>query len=105
MKTTDPKSAAFTLMCRLRRHVITTEGDFVPAGTPVKVMGWRGNDTNGSGATGEPMIEVRTAAYMYADTFDYETGAAAVGCGLYLSVEPDNLVYDEISEDYWRNDR
>lgn len=98
---TDPMSVNFanlTLTCRLLRHVITGEGDFVPAGTPVVVLGWTGNDTNGVGATGDAKVEVRTAAYMYADTFDYDAGTSAVGCGLHLSVEPANLVFDSITE-------
>lgn len=107
MKTlTNPESvnfASLTLTCRLRRHVITSDGDFVPAGTPVKVLGWTGNDTNGAGATGDAKVEVRTSAYMYADTFDYDAGTSAVGCGLYLSVEPDNIVFDSIAEDFPRD--
>ena len=102
MKTiTDPTSVNFanlTLTCRLLRHVITSEGDFVPAGTPVKVMGWTGNDTNGAGATSDAKVEVRTSAYMYADTFDHDAGTSAVGCGLYLSVDPADLTFDSITE-------
>lgn len=102
MKTiTNPERVNFadlTLVCRLRSYVITNDGDFVPAGTPVKVLGWKGNDTNGGGASGDAQVEVRTAAYMYADTFDYDAGTSAVGCGLYLSVDPANLVFDEITE-------
>lgn len=98
---TNPENVNFanlTLTCRLRRHVITSEGDFVPAGTPVKVLGWAGNDTNGEGATSEAKVEVRTSAYMYADTFDYDAGTSAVGCGLYLSVDPADLTFDSITE-------
>ncbi len=90
------------LVCTLNTHVITDEGDFVPAGTPVQVMGWSGYDraTRGdSGGDKKPAtVEVRTAAYMYAETFSYgeieggyDTGA--VGRGLYLSVPPDALLY------------
>lgn len=92
-------NATHTLTCRLRECVITSEGDFIPAGTPVKVMGWTGNDTNGDGATGEPKVEVRAAAYMYADTFDFDTGASAVGRGLFVSVHPSNLVFDSMKAD------
>ena len=101
--TTKPTTAPCTLVCRLRSHVITTDGDYVPAGTPVKVMGWTGNDTHGAGASADAQVEVRASAYMYADTFDFDTGSAAVGRGLYLSVDADNLVFDEITEDYPRD--
>lgn len=110
MKTiTDPMSVNFanlTLTCRLLRHVITSEGDFVPAGTPVKVMGWKGNGITDPEMTDDerremvqrPKIEVRTSAYMYADTFDHDAGTSAVGCGLYLSVDPADLTFDSITE-------
>jgi hypothetical protein len=90
-------TTTYTLTCRLREFVITDEGDFIPAGTPVKVMGWTGNDTNGDGAGGDAKVEVRASAYMYADTFDYDTGTSAVGRGLYFSVEPGNLVFDAMT--------
>ncbi len=96
----------FTLMCRLRTHVITDEADFVPAGTPVKVMGWAGNSAGDVARSGGvalpvyPKVEVRTSAYMYSDTHDCDTGAASTGCGLYLSVDPDNLVFDDVQEDW-----
>lgn len=91
-------TTTYTLTCRLREFVITDEGDFIPAGTPVTVMGWTGNDTNGDGASGDAKVEVRAGAYMYADTFDYDTGTAAVGRGLYFSVEPRNLVFDAMTK-------
>lgn len=104
---TEPTTAPCTLACRLRTHVVTSEGDFVPAGTPVKVMGWMHNGSTDEEQTDaerremvkRPMITVRAAAYMYADAFDYETGLSAVGRGLYLHVEPQNLVFDSINED------
>lgn len=101
--TTEPTTAPCTLVCRLRAHVITADGDFVPAGTPVKVMGWAGNDTHGTGASDDAQVEVRASAYMYADQFDYDSGTSAVGRGLYLSVDADNLVFDEITEEFPRD--
>jgi hypothetical protein len=85
------------LICTLRNHVITDEGDFVPAGTPVQVIGWSGNDRGGE-VTEPARIEVRTSAYVFADTFDYESvsNGYSTGCvndGLYLSVPPEALVY------------
>jgi hypothetical protein len=98
MSNFTPTTETHTLTCRLRECVITDEGDFIPAGTPVMVMGWTGNDTNGEGARGDrSSVEVRAAAYMYADTFDFDNPrSAAVGRGLYLSVEPANLVFDSM---------
>lgn len=87
------------LICTLTRHVVTGEGDFVPAGTPVQVIGWSGND-NGEELEVNGKVEVRASAYMYADGFDYsaiEDGSdtGAVNTGLFLSVPPNALRYDE----------
>lgn len=80
------------LTCKLREHVITSEGDFIPAGTPVHVAGWAGD--------GEK-ITVRTTAYMWADEFSGDDIEAArdggsVGSGLWIDVPPGNLVYSEM---------
>ena len=97
MSNFTPTTETHTLTCRLRECVITDEGDFIPAGTPVMVLGWTGNDTNGGGAIGDAKVEVRAAAYMYADTFDFDDPrSAAVGRGLCLSVDPANLVFDSM---------
>lgn len=94
----QPTTDSMTLVCRLVRHIITDDGDFIPAGTPVMVLGWSGNDQDSPESPGRTpeRIAVRTAAYMYADTFDYD-GDGAVGRGLCLDVEPDNLVYDAVT--------
>jgi hypothetical protein len=77
------------LVCTLKTHVLTGEGDFIPAGTPVQVVGWA-EDGN--------QIEVRAAAYMYAGEYDYEEidkreSHGCVGRGLWLSVGQGGLLY------------
>jgi hypothetical protein len=81
------------LNCTLREHVVTDDHDFVPAGTPVTILGW---------ATGEQdrgLIEVRAAAYVHNGDWDSqdvtESGLdnPATGSGLYLAVYPSNLLF------------
>jgi len=95
--TTEPTTNQKVLLCRLRRHVIT-DSDFVPAGTPVQVLGWTGNDEDGPGAKDASRVEVRAAAYMYAETFSYSARTTAVGVGLCLSVHPSNLEFLSIAD-------
>jgi hypothetical protein len=82
-------SEKLKLTCRLKHHVVTDEGDFIPEGTPVQVVGWT-DDGN--------RIEVRTSVYVYPDTWNYEAivearDTGAVNDGLFLSVLPESLVY------------
>lgn len=74
------------LYCTLVRHVFTDDGDFVPAGTPCRVMGY---------ATFDPLksqkLTVRVTAYVHAGEWNRE---AAVNDGLYIDVDPDNLKYE-----------
>jgi len=82
-------SQKLKLTCRLKHHVVTDEGDFVPEGTPVQVVGW---------ADDGKRIEVRTSAYVFPDTWDHEEIAegrdtGAINDGLFLSVSPESLVY------------
>lgn len=89
------------LTCKLIRSVVTDEGDFIPAGTPVEVFGW---GTPESGTVGK--LECRAAAYVYCDTWKCREidGAdrPAVGSNFWLATEPDNLAFVEIEDAYWR---
>ena len=105
MSNFTPTTDVCVLSCRLRECVITDEGDFIPAGTPVKVMGWKGNgssdpeqtDSERSEMMKHPKITVRASAYMYAESFDYDDdGRSAVGIGLFLDVDPQNLTFDDV---------
>lgn len=93
---TQTKTWTNTLTCRIREHVITRDGDLIPAGTPCKVLGWSHE---------EGKIEVRAAAYVYADEWECleESGTGrdlpATGRGLCLAVHPGNLTFDSIVPD------
>jgi hypothetical protein len=84
---------ALKLICTLKTHIVGPEGDFIPAGTPVQVIGW---DDDGKS------IEVRTGAHVYPDMWEgfydaIENGetTGSVGSGLYVPVPPEALVYSE----------
>lgn len=81
------------LICTLKTHIIGPEADFIPAGTPVQVIGWADDGKS---------IEVRTTAHVYCDTWEeiydqIENGEStgAIGDGLYVPVPPEALVYSE----------
>jgi hypothetical protein len=83
------------LTCRLKNCVLTNEGDFVPSGTPVEVFGWGDYDNPRT----RDKIECRAAAYVYAASWEcketHGSDRASVNGGLWLSVDPENLVYEE----------
>ena len=76
------------LFCTLINHVVTDEGDFVPAGTPVQVLQWDKGKT----------ILVRCSSYMFSSGVeDDKLGSfhGAIGKGLYIEVDPQNLQFKE----------
>jgi hypothetical protein len=82
-------SQKLKLTCRLKHHVVTDEGDFVPEGTPVQVVGWADDGKS---------IEVRTSVYVFPDTWEASAivearDTGSVNDGLFLSVPPESLVY------------
>lgn len=86
------------LYCTLRDPVITGDGDFIPAGTPVEVVGWAG----GNGIEGSNRrIECRATAYMWSGEFDAcgvmerRCGGCVGGLtdGLWFDVDPSNLKF------------
>jgi hypothetical protein len=79
------------LTCKLRKHIVTSEGDFIPEGTPVIVFGW-GSEQHTIGK-----IECRAAAYVYADSWECSEinghDRAAVGDNFWIAVKPEDLTY------------
>ena len=76
------------LVCKLTKCIVTKEGDFIPKGTKVSVIGW---DQDNKGK-----ILVKTYVYMYADDMgeDKNGPIPAVMSGLIVSVKPTSLVFD-----------
>jgi hypothetical protein len=84
---------ALKLICTLKTHIVGPEGDFIPAGTPVQVIGWDDDGKN---------IEVRTTAHVYAqgwaemyEEIDAGESTGSIGRGLYVPVPPEVLVYSD----------
>lgn len=89
------------MICTLREHVITDEGDFLPAGTPVQVVGWGDGDKDDPAAHDGGKVLVRSMAYMWADQFSVgeiegARDGGCVGTGLWLAVHPGNLMFSEM---------
>ena len=90
-----------TMICKLREHVITDEGDFLPAGTPVQVAGWGDGDKRDPVAEDSGKVMVRSMAYMWCGEYsvnDIEEcrDGGCVGTGLWLAVHPGNLMFSDI---------
>lgn len=90
-----------TMICKLREHVITDEGDFLPAGTPVQVVGWGDGDKDDPAAADGGKVMVRSMAYMWCGEYsasDIEEcrDGGCVGTGLWLAVHPGNLMFSDI---------
>jgi hypothetical protein len=77
------------LECMLKSHLITSEGDFIPAGTPCKVLQWSTTDNN--------LIVVKTTAYMHAggvgENENINTSDGQVCRGLVVNVAPSKLQF------------
>lgn len=78
------------LLCKLKKHVITADHDFIPCGSPVQVLQW---DESGN------KITCQTVVHVYCDRVDDESqaGEGFIGEGLYIDVLPEDLEYF----DYW----
>lgn len=78
------------LTCKLKKHIVTDEGDFIPEGTPVTVFGWGDESRAGK-------IECRAAVYVYADVWECSElnghDRAAVGDNFWIAVKPEDLTY------------
>lgn len=73
----------YDLVCTLKDYIFSRDGDFIPAGTPVRVMNVIETPRK---------ITVRAAAYAYPDTAGDEPN---VWCGIEFEADPDNLVYHD----------
>lgn len=82
------KHFKYHLKCRLTEWHKTDEGDFIPAGTPVTVLGWSDED--------EGMLDVQCAAYVFAgDDHRGDRPSPCVGTGLHFTADPALLTYAE----------
>lgn len=75
------------LYCRLTEFKSTEEGDFIPKGTPVQVLGWSDKK--------EGFLICRTSVYIYTDSLpnDFRKWNGNVNDGLYIDVPMHQLDY------------
>jgi hypothetical protein len=84
------------LFCTLKHHVITEDGDFVPAGTPVDVICCGERERLGvykPDGTPAADVVVECRARSYAFRAEFEPDRPAVCSGLFITVKPENLIY------------
>ena len=82
------------MICTLKEAHLTEEGDLVPAGTPVDVLGWGRQDKS----LGIKYVMCRAHAYMHVGDKpdDLSKWNGNVGVGLYIEVYQGDLIYKGI---------
>jgi hypothetical protein len=89
------------LRCKLARHHRTDEGDYVPQGTPVTVLGWAPSKGTGCGYGAKAKLTVRVEAYVYVgevpedpDKLEkFEKLGGQTNGGLYVDVAQEQLEF------------
>ena len=72
------------MFCGLDETHITENGDYIPKGTPVRVLCWSPEK--------EGFIRVETTAHTYADSSDDEH-QSFIGHGLLIDVNPNSISF------------
>ena len=77
------------MFCRLDEKHITEDGDFIPKGTPVRVLHWSPDK--------EGLMRVETTAHTYVDSSDDEHQSFD-GHGLLIDVNPDSVTFSSFTK-------
>jgi hypothetical protein len=77
------------MFCRLDETHITEDGDYIPKGTPVRVLYWS-SDKQG-------LLRVETTAHIYADSSDDEH-QSFVGHGMLIDVNPNLITFSSFTK-------
>jgi hypothetical protein len=77
------------MFCRLDETHITEDGDFIPKGTPVRVLCWSPEK--------EGLIRVETTAHIYAESSDDEHQSFA-GYGMLIDVNPNSITFSSFTK-------
>jgi len=77
------------MFCRLDETHLTSDGDFIPKGTPVRVLCWSPDD--------EGLLRVEAIAYMYCECDDQEAldddFRSFIGTKMLIDVRPNALTF------------
>ncbi len=79
------------MFCRLDETHETSGGDYIPKGTPVRVLGWS--------EEAEGLIRVEAKAYMYSDySKDDDDFQSFIGTGMLIDVKPNALTFSSFDK-------
>ena len=73
------------MFCRLDETHETSGGDYIPKGTPVRVLGWS--------TEAEGLIRVEPTVHMYSDRCYSDEFRSFIGTGLLIDVKPSVLTF------------
>ena len=84
----------YKMICTLKEGHVTEEGDLVPAGTPVDVLGWGKQDQS----LGVKPVLCRAHAYMHIgdEPQDLSKWNGNVGVNLYIEVYQGDLIFSDV---------
>ena len=77
------------MFCRLDETHITEDGDYIPKGTPVRVLYWSPDK--------EGLLRVETKAHIYSDSSGDEH-QSFVGYGLLIDVNPNSITFSSLAK-------
>ena len=79
------------MFCRLDETHLTSGGDFIPKGTPVRVLYWS-PDTEGG------LVTVEATAHMYCECDDSDDFRSFIGTKLLIDVKPNALTFSSFDK-------
>jgi hypothetical protein len=74
------------MFCRLKWTHVTEDGDYIPQGTPVRVLYWSPDTDSG-------LLRVEATAYMYCECDDNDDFRSFIGTGMLIDVKPNALTF------------
>jgi hypothetical protein len=77
------------MFCRLDETYIY-DGDYIPKGTPVRVLYWSPDDNK--------LLRVEATAHMYCDYDDNDDFRSFIGTGMLIDVKPSALTFSSFDK-------
>jgi len=78
------------MFCRLDETHVTSDGDFIPKRTPVRVLCWSPDD--------DKLLRVEATCHMYCDCDDDDDFRSFIGTGMLLDVKPSALTFSSFDK-------
>ena len=78
------------MFCRLDETHITEDGDYIPKGTPVRVLYWSPDK--------EGLLRVQATAHMYCECDDNDEFRSFIGTGMLIDVNPNVLTFSSFDK-------